>query len=347
MCNACPNPVHCIMPPYILRQMAESSDDRIRSLAIDAIEAAAVYRTRRRVLASLPMMSAIPSPEGKKHRLVYDAKHREQLPGKLIRSEGQPKSKDLAVNEAFDHSGIVYDFYQHVFGRNSLDGRGMSLISSVHLGKLYNNAFWDGEQMAYGDGDGQLFVRFTKALDVVGHELSHGVVTHTANLEYRDEPGALNEHFADVMGEMTAQWHKKEDCSMADWLVGAEIMGPATKAKGLRSFKQAPAFVDDPVLGTDPQPKHLKDKYKGQEDHGGVHINSGIPNHAFYLVCMALGGNSWDKAGPIWYHTLRRLGSRSDFADMQRETTSSAIILFGHGSLEVKAVEKAWKSVGF
>jgi Zn-dependent metalloprotease len=127
------------------------------------------------------------SPTGKKHRLIYDAQHKPThvLPGKLVRSEGEkgPNGpKDPAINEAYDHSGDTYDFYLKTFHRNSLDDRGMSLISSVHVGKNYANAFWDGEQMAYGDGDGRTFVRFTKALDVVAHELTHGVVTHARQI---------------------------------------------------------------------------------------------------------------------------------------------------------------------
>ena len=345
----CNNRIHSILPPYILEKMSQSTHAKLRKRAIDAIEAAAAMRAQRFTLAKLPTMSAIPSPGGKKHRLVYDAKHGSMwsLPGKLVREEGDKKAKDAAVNEAYNYSGDVYDFYQTVFSRNSLDDKGMSLISSVHLGNKFNNAFWNGEQMAYGDGDGSLFIRFTKARDVVGHELTHGVVTHTCNLQYQDESGALNEHFADVMGVLVSQWRAGKTAKQAAWTVGAEIMGPGTTAKCLRTFKDEPAYQDDPILGDDPQPKHLKDKYTGSADQGGVHINSGIPNHAFYLVAMEIGGSAWQKAGQIWYRTLRALHQTSDFAQMVTETEASAVALYGSESIEQQAVRKAWKAVGF
>ena len=117
--------------------------------------------------------------------------------------------------------------------------------------------------MAYGDGDGVIFIRFTRSLDVVGHELTHGVVSHTSNLEYRNESGALNEHFADVFGSLVKQWKKKQTAAKADWLIGPDIMGPGTQAKSLRTFKEGKAYENDPNLGTDPQPKHLSGKYTG------------------------------------------------------------------------------------
>jgi len=133
----------------------------------------------------------------------------------------------------------------------------------------------------------------------------------------------------------------------ADWLIGPDIMGPGTTAKSLRTFKAGLAYENDPNLGTDPQPKHLKNKYTGTSDSGGVHINSGIPNHAFFLVATALGGNAWLKAGRIWYGTLLALNQTSDFAQMVAMTTQTAATQFGHGSAEEKAVIKAWQAVGF
>lgn len=345
----CPNPIHCILPPYVLDHLAESDDPSARRLAIEAIARSATLRATRTALAQVGVMTAIPSPARRKDRLVYDMKGQGSsfLPGKLVRKEGDKKSADAAVNEAYDYAGATYDFYDKLFGRNSLDDKGMTLISSVHLGRNYNNAFWNGEQMAYGDGDGAIFVRFTKSIDVVGHELTHGVVTYTSNLEYRNESGALNEHFADVFGSLVKQWKKKHTAAKADWLIGADIMGPKTKARALRTFKNEPAYVNDPYLGTDPQPKHLKNKYNGSADSGGVHINSGIPNHAFYLVATTLGGNAWEKAGRIWYRTMLALTSTSDFSQMVSMSIQSAAAIFGAGSAEEKAVTGAWKTVGF
>ncbi len=342
------NPLHCILPPHILDRLAESEDAVLRRTAQDAMVLSAEARTTRRLLATMPMMAAIPSPEGKKNRLVYDAQNKpfSSLPGKLIRKEGDKAVADPAVNEAYDNAGTTYDFYYKVFSRNSLDGRGMSLISSVHLMKNLNNAFWTGEQMAYGDGDGRIFIRFTKSLDVVGHELTHGVVTHTSNLEYQGESGALNESFADVFGSLVKQWKRKHPVTKADWKIGPDIMGPGVKAKCLRTLTADKAYTNDPILGTDPQPKHMKDKFTGSDDHGGVHINSGIPNHAFYRLAMALGGNAWEKAGAIWYKALVALTTTSNFQDAAAATAQAAGALYGSNGAEEKAVKDAWKAVG-
>lgn len=340
--------IHCIIPPYMLEHMAEGPDARMRRVALRAIESAADARATRRTLREMPAMAAFAAPAGRKNRLVYDAQNKgmAQLPGKLVRSEGQPAVADPMVNEAYIHSGTTYDFYDKLFARRSLDGRGMTLVSSVHVGRSLNNAFWNGQQMAYGDGDGEIFVRFTRSLDVVGHELTHGVISHECNLTYEGESGALNEHFADVFGQLVRQWKTKKTAALADWLVGKDIMGPGTKARALRDFGPAKAYENDPLLGTDPQPKHLRDKYKGSADNGGVHINSGIPNHAFYLFARAVGGKAWEVPGAIWYETLRKLSADSQFADMVRTTRMVATARHGAGSAETKALDHAWKQVG-
>ncbi len=352
-CNnpSCHNPLHCFLPPYITTRLAESEDPEIRRLGTEALANDAAARAVRSTFAGMPMMAAIPSPSGTKNRLIYDMKNKAPFPilrpGKLVRAEGAPPvGGDEAVNEAYDHAGITYDFYKDIFGRNSLNDRGMSLISSVHYGRRYNNAFWDGKQMAYGDGDGQLFIRFTKALDVVAHELTHGVVSFTSNLDYEDESGALNEHFADAFGAMVKQWHLQQDVNAANWLNGDTIMGSGTTAKCIRTFKKGKAYENDPLLGTDPQPKHIHDKYTGADDNGGVHINSGIPNHAFYQVAMKIGGNSWEKTGKIWYQTLKNLNSQSQFREAASMTYMVAGSLFGAGSSEQQAVKDGWGAVG-
>ena len=136
---------------------------------------------------------------------MRDARHGWELPGAVVRREGDPASGDRAVDEAFDGAGATRDFYREALGRDSLDGRGMALEATVHYGRAYDNAFWDGRRMVYGDGDGRYFRRFTIALDVIGHELSHGVIQHEANLDYAGQPGALNESFADVLGTLVRQ----------------------------------------------------------------------------------------------------------------------------------------------
>ena len=219
--------------------------------------------------------------------------------GTLVRSEGGKPSKDAAVNEAYDGLGATYDFYRQVLDCNSLDGTGMRLDAVVHYGDSFNNAFWDGQRMVFGDGDGELFGGFTKSLDVIAHELTHGVTEFTAGLEYHNQPGALNESVSDAFGSVVKQWSKQQQTAdAADWLIGAEIFTPALAGDALRSLKAPGTAYDNPLIGKDPQPARMSDFRTLPDtrsgDNGGVHINSGIPNKAFYLVATGVGGPSWD-----------------------------------------------------
>ena len=346
--------IQCIIPPYINDKLAQSTNPTVRARAIANIRAAATLRTQRVMSQAMPGLMVSAAPAKKKQRLVYDAKKGDQLPGKLVRSEGQPKVTDVAVNQAYDYSGHTYDFYDQLFGRTSLDNNGMTLVSSVHVGEAdengalvpMNNAFWNGEQMAYGDGDGVIFRNFTGSLDVVGHELTHGVESFTSNLEYRNQSGALNEHFADVFGVLVRQWINGETALKANWLIGAEVLVPAPTRRAIRDMENpGTAFVGDPDLGDDPQPGHMRNLYKGAADRGGVHINSGIPNRAFVLVAKALKGSAWNVAGRIWYDTMLQLTTTSQFADCARVSLQVASTP-KYGAAAKKAVKAAWKKVG-
>jgi Zn-dependent metalloprotease len=346
------HPVHCIIPPYITERLAQSADPKIRARAIANLSRAAAFRAVRRLSQDMPALMVTMSPEKGKHRLVYDSRKTDQLPGTLVRSEGDKDVKDPAVNEAYDGAGATYDFYEQLFQRNSLDDRGMTLVSSVHVAEpdyggafvSMDNAFWNGEQMAYGDGDGTIFNRFTLSLDVIGHELTHGVTSFTSNLTYSWQSGALNEHFSDVFGILVRQWKKGESAAKADWTIGREVLIATKTRRAIRDMENpGTAFANDPDLGTDPQPAHLSKLYMGASDNGGVHINSGIPNRAFVLVAKALGGNAWDVAGRIWYRTLLQLSSSSQFKDCAAMTAEVAA---SFGPAAKKAVKGAWKGVG-
>ena len=187
--------------------------------------------------------------------------------------------------------------FKKVFSRNSIDDRGMRIDSTVHYGDCYDNAFWNGRQMVYGDGDGRIFAPFTKALDVIGHELTHGITQCEAGLNYRGQPGALNESFSDVFGCLVKQYRRRQTAKEADWLIGEDLFLPGVKAKAIRSMKAPGTAYDDPVLGKDPQPGHMDDYVVTEEDNGGVHLNSGIPNRAFYELAMRLKGIRLGKSG--------------------------------------------------
>ena len=341
MCNH--HPVLCIVPPHLLREVLRRGDEMQRQWALDTLLQTENLRGQRAVLGE---MLAVAVPAGEKRRTVYDAKHRSAIPGTLVRGEGDPPSSDPEVNEAYDGAGATYDLYRDIFQRNSIDNRGLRLDSTVHYGKNYDNAFWNGHQMVYGDGDGKLFNRFTIALDVIGHELTHGVTQYEAGLVYQDQPGALNESLSDVFGSLVKQFARKESADRADWLIGQGLLADGVRGVALRSMKAPGTAYDDKVLGKDPQPAHMKDYKNVDWDNGGVHINSGIPNHAFYAVAREIGGFAWEKAGQIWYAALHRFGSNSSFQQAAGVTAQVASEKFGHGSLEHKAVRKGWGEVG-
>jgi Zn-dependent metalloprotease len=218
----------------------------------------------------------------------------------------------------------------------------------VHYDLQYNNTFWDGRQLVIGDGDGVLFKTDGLAsLTIVAAELSHPVIQFSANLEYRDQPGALHTHFTNVFAVLTDQWEKKQTVDEASWLVGAGVLAPKVKGVALRSVKAPGTAYGDPKLGgKDPQPDHMKNYVKTTDDLGGVHINSGIPDRAFYETAKAIGGNAWEKPGTIWYKSLLRLKANSNFEDCARTTYEVAGELYGKASKEQEAVKSGWQKVG-
>jgi Zn-dependent metalloprotease len=283
-----------------------------------------------------------------KQRSVYTANNADQLPGKLLRGEGQPPSKDKQADEAYDGLGATFDFYLDAYQRNSINNAGLPLTATVHYDNKYNNAFWNGDQMVFGDGDGVLFNPFTGPVDVIGHELTHGVTGSEANLIYRGQPGALNESLSDVFGSMVKQYahNPKQSAADADWLIGEGLL--TFKGQSLRSMKAPGTAYDNKVMGKDPQPADMKHYIRTAEDNGGVHLNSGIPNRAFYLAATKIGGFAWEKAGQIWYDTLtdRALRPNAMFAGFARRTAINAAHRYGMNSPERKAVLEAWAEVG-
>jgi len=339
------DPIACILPPHILRGIVERGTPQQRAWALQAIAVSERLRGRRELLGDIATASAIAAPG--RQRTVYDARKSARLPGTRVRSEGDPPGVDPAVNEAYDGAGATYDLYREAYGRNSIDDRGMPLVSTVHYRVGYDNAFWDGSQMVYGDGDGKLFQRFTRAVDVIGHELTHGVTQYEAGLEYADQPGALNESFSDVFGSLVKQRALGQTTKEADWLIGVGLFTAAVRGKALRSMAAPGTAYDDKLIGRDPQPADMAHYVETADDNGGVHINSGIPNRAFFLAATAIGGHAWEKAGRVWYVTLRdRLRPRSEFKDAASLTISVAKELFGARGAVAKAVADAWTQVG-
>ncbi|HUR81344.1 MAG TPA: M4 family metallopeptidase [Thermoanaerobaculia bacterium] len=334
-----------IVPAYLLRAIAANGDEEDRVRALAALSLTSTSRGERQALTELAGLLVLP-PRAKR-RTVYDAHHSRTLPGRTVRAEGERRTRDEAVNEAYDNAGKTYDFFRRVYGRSSVDGRGLGIRSTVHFAEGYNNAQWNGRQMIYGDGDGKYFRRFTSSLDVIAHELTHGVTQYTAALGFSGQCGALAEHFSDVFGILAKQYALKLAAAKSDWIIGADLFTNRVHGRGIRSMKAPGTAYDDPILGRDPQPSHIRDYVQTHGDDRGVHVNCGIPNHAFYRAAMAIGGNAWEVAGKIWYRALtRELGPRARFQQCADATWRAAGDLYGRGSAPQDAVAEGWKSVG-
>jgi Zn-dependent metalloprotease len=336
------NPLHCIVPPELLRKLAEHADPAVQQAARQTLIDTARLRGQREILG----LTFAGHPGGGLRRTIFDAHEAATTHGTRVRGEGEPPvAGNAAVNEAYDGLGATYKLYKEIFKRDSIDNKGMRLDAVVHYAHQFNNAFWNGAQMIFGDGDGAAFIGFTKAVDVIGHELTHGVTEFTCNLDYHFQSGALNESMSDVFGSLVKQYALQQTAASADWLIGNGILGPAIHGIALRSMK-APgtAFEGDDQPATMAGYFETPDTDRG--DWGGVHRNSGIPNHAFFLVATSLGGHAWDDAGHIWYDTLLALNATSNFQDCANLSFSLAGIRFGSGSQQQKAVGEAWTQVG-
>jgi Zn-dependent metalloprotease len=387
---ACRGPAsqHGILPPYLLSRLAQSPDADVAARARETLRVERTLRVRRELRGSRSprgRVEAPPAPGGagiipdallhrtdpapqvkdgprvapdlagttaSPRRRVYDAEHRTKLPGVLRRAEGSPPAPQESVNEAYDGLGLTWRFLFECYGRDSLDGLGLPLPASVHFGRDYANAFWDGEQMVFGDGDGRIFRSFTDCLDVIAHELAHGFTQYTRAFVYVGESGALNEHLSDVLGVLTAQFAAGQSADEASWLIGAGLFTPAVHGVALRSLKAPGTAYEDPVLGRDPQPSHWRDyvrmPHDEEHDNGGVHINSGIPNHAFYLAARQIGGRAWETIGQVWYDVMTRstLPKDTDFVGFAAATLGAARDRYGERSAVHEAIVQAWQSVG-
>ncbi|MFE5815441.1 M4 family metallopeptidase [Streptomyces sp. NPDC056479] len=344
-------PVFCtVVPPHVLDKLARNDDPALSGPARRTLMRDSELRGKRRVTTEFALAAtpAEKAPSDQPLRTIYDAQHRTALPGTKVRGEGADPGQDATVNRAFSGLGATFELFLKAYQRHSIDGDGLPLDATVHYDENYNNAFWNGEQMVFGDGDGEIFLDFTIPIDVIGHELTHGVTQYTANLTYYGQPGALNESMSDVFGALIKQYTLGQTAAEADWLIGAGLLAPSVSGKALRSMKEPGSAYDDDVLGKDPQPATMDDYVRTGRDNGGVHINSGIPNHAFYLAATALGGHAWEKAGQIWYDVLTggELSDRAMFTDFAGLTVKAARERFNDGSEELQAVSKAWEQVG-
>jgi bacillolysin len=293
-----------------------------------------------------------------RRQATYDAQNSKKLPGTLFvdpnsdgawnlagrTSPGQPAGVD-----AHYYANVTDDFYQKVFKRNSLDGKGIQMVSTAHFDKNYNNAFWNGSQITYGDGDGTTFIELSGGLDVATHEFTHGVTDFTSDLVYQGESGALNESFSDMMGNSSEFFAAEKP----DWQIGEDVYRGTTTVPGFRNMA-------DPAEDGDPD--YYTERYTGKKDSGGVHTNSGIPNHAYYLVVNG-GSNAGEKRGhthkgpvvtgiglaaaeQIFYRGFTSLPSTATMSQARQTTVKAAEARYGVGSRQATSTRDAWEAVG-
>ncbi|QBG86527.1 M4 family peptidase [Xanthomonas oryzae] len=342
-----------ILPPYLLEHVAQAAPAHARQCAVLSRQITAQLRQQRalgllaRTDAPAAEAEATQAARTAVQRRIYDAQRGTTLPGTLVRDEGAAATRDVAVTEAYDYLGATHAFFQSVYGRNLIDAKGMPLIGSVHYERGDDNAFWNGEQMVFGDGDGEVFNRFTIAIDVVGHELTHGVTERTTNLIYQGQSGASNEAVSDVFGVLIKQYTLRQSAEQAHWIIGAGLLMPGINRVGLRSMQAPGSASDDPARGKDPQPATMTGYVDTHKDDGGVHYNSGIPNHAFYRAAVAIGGAAWEKAGRIWYRALTggELAASVDVAAFAALTVDVASADYGANRSETAALQQAWRDV--
>lgn len=337
---------HCMyIPQHITDRIARNA----RGLGLDpeaarqTAVASQALRQQRRTAATTDTLAALRPPQpGKGDRQIFDDGNTWNVNVTFIRGEGDPPVAGANANAAYDALGKVREFYREVLGRDSIDNAGLTIVGNVNFGVQYDNAFWDGTEMVFGNGDNVIFKDFTGDLDVPGHELTHGVTQYTAGLLYTDQPGALNESFSDIFGACIDQYAQGVDAGQFNWLIGEDVMADGLYGEAIRSMAHPGTAYDNPILGKDPQP----DSMAGYVPNGDPHLNSGIPNRAFYLAAIDLGTFS---AAKIWYAALQTLWPNAQFADAAHQCAEMARVLARDGVVGRQApqtVRAAFHEVG-
>lgn len=327
-----------VIPPYLLEEL-DRRNPANPSFRHTIDQTRALSQSMRR-----PNWSPYNVSEEGGSREVYDAQGKE-ADGVKARFEGEPPASDPEVNRVYDYTGEVRDFYKSAFHRNSIDGKGMKLLSTVNYGNNYENAFWNGTRMTYGrPGPDSPFKTFV-LLDVTAHEMTHGVTDADAPLRYFGQSGALNESMSDVFGELAQQKALHQTADQASWLIGEGIWKDGIKGRALRDMLHPGTAYDDPRTGKDPQPADYDHYVMTYSDNGGVHINSGIPNRAFALFATKAGGYAWERPGEIWYETRKSFKSSLVFFDQFAYKTIETAKRLGYTDL-VPKLEESWKEVG-
>ncbi len=329
------------LPPHILEGMIRSGPPPQREGALNTLAMNGTFRARRRAVRAGHSLCT-PAPG---RRAVFSATIHSKLPGALQRSENMAPTGDLAVDEAYDALGSIHAFFSTTLDSPAPDSLPWS--AAILVGHNYANACWNGAQIVCGDGC-PFFNRFTCCLELLGHEAAHAFIQAKPGLLDCDEPGALAEHFADVFGILLKQHSLGQTAHQSDWLIGAGIFTERVNGVALRSMQAPGTAYHDILLGKDPQTSHVRHYLHTEKDNGGVHINSGILNRAFYLAATAIGGYAWERAGRLWRDTLcdPRLLPNTGFRRFAELLLDNAARLHTMQSSVYSAVRDALHEVG-
>lgn len=331
-----------MIPSYIWDELAKRGTPEQQAEARRQLRLSEAVRLKRAM--ALNVLEGVERTPGRCTRRTYDAQGSERRPPRPARAEGDLPVDDVEVNEAHDGAGATWVMLRDVAGVDSLDNQGM-VLESVADWDAMDNAYWDGVAMTYGRGD--LFNRFTADLTVNGHEMGHGFIQFVWGAVYHGEPGALNEHGADVIGSLVEQYARRQSVSEADWLIGSELMSPRLRGRALRDMVNPGTAYDDPLIGRDPQPDHYSRRYRGSQDHGGVHINSGIGNRAYATAARLLGGYAWEHVGKLWVQLVMPDPRNSPAITYPHFAALTGTVAQEHMTRDVvDAVRRGWEAVG-
>jgi Zn-dependent metalloprotease len=339
-----------ILPPYVVDILVDKKIMKKKDLQSTIKGSSEIRKIRKDVSEEMKGVAGLIGPLGTADRFIFDSKNTSKAHFIQVRKENDPPVGDQAANDVYDNCGKVRDFYKNTYNYFSVDNNGKNLNMNIHYLQNFANALWssDVDQMFFGDGDGQSLINITRALDVIGHEMTHGVVEYTAALVYKDQSGALNEHIADVFGTVIKQFYGGQTAANADWLIGDQIVGPKFPGKAIRSLKDpGKAFTNDP------QPDNMSNLFTGAADNGGVHINSGILNKAFFGVASGAGGQpgiDTVAAGQLWFESLKAIRDPNcNFQTFFGVVLNTANTLSSAGKLPAggaNLVQAAFSSVG-
>jgi Zn-dependent metalloprotease len=332
------------VPPHITDHVARTArrEGRETNVARDAARADQALRQQRKSATYANLQTLTTPQPGKGDVVIYDDQNQWAVNVAEVRGPGDAPGKGANVNAAYDALEATREFYREILERDSIDNAGLTIDGNVNFGVQYDNAFWDGAEMVFGNGDNVIFKDFTNDVDVPGHELTHGVTQYTAALGYTDQTGALNEATSDIMGACVDQHVNKLDAGTFNWLIGEDVMADDLYGEAIRSMSHPGTAYDDPILGKDPQP----DSMAGYVPNGDPHLNSGIINRVFYLIATDLGSFP---AAKLWYATLQNLWPTAVFTDAAYVSGEMARILARDGMLARQApqtVRAAFHEVG-